>query len=97
MIKGYEELDSNITQTSQLITDVAHAARKQLSGMDKINGAVAQLDEATHENAKMASETNSIAIDTDIIAKRVVTNADKKEFNGKNSIDISNDIKKSSV
>jgi methyl-accepting chemotaxis protein len=93
MINGYEELDSNIEQTSQLILDVASAAKEQLSGMDQINDAVAQLDQATQENARMASETNAIAIDTDIIAKKVVANADAKQFKGKDKIDISSDIK----
>jgi methyl-accepting chemotaxis protein len=97
MISGYEELDSNIEQTSQLINDVAAAANEQLSGMNQINDAVAQLDQATQENSRMASETNSIAVDTDTIAKRVVSSADAKEFNGKDNIDISADIKTSNV
>ncbi len=93
MISGYEELDSNIAQTAQLITDVAAAANEQLQGMNQINDAVAQLDQATQENARMASQTNTIAVDTDTIAKRVVSNADAKEFEGKDNIDISNDVK----
>ncbi len=97
MITGYEELDSNIAQTSELITDVAAAANEQLSGMNQINDAVAQLDQATQENSRMAGETNTIAIDTDTIAKRVVENADEKQFEGKDNIDISNDIKTSTV
>jgi methyl-accepting chemotaxis protein len=97
MISGYEELDSNIEQTSQLINDVAAAANEQLSGMNQINDAVAQLDQATQENSRMASETNSIAVDTDTIAKRVVSSADEKEFNGKDNIDISSETNTSNV
>jgi methyl-accepting chemotaxis protein len=88
MILGYEELDNNIAQTSELITDVAFAAREQLSGMEQINDAVSQLDQTTQENARMASETNIIAINTDNIAKKVVSDANEKQFIGKDDISI---------
>ena len=89
MMEGYNNLGSNITQTSLLVIDVADATNKQLNEMNHINDAVMQLDKATQENSKMASETNRIAIDTNLIANKIVRNTDNKEFNGKNDIDIS--------
>ncbi|MBL6970256.1 MAG: hypothetical protein ISR68_02530, partial [Campylobacterales bacterium] len=93
MIVGYEELDSDIDNTSSLISDVAAAANEQLSGMNQINDAVAQLDQATQENSRMAGETNQIAVDTDAISKKIVSDVDGKEFNGKDNIDITSAIK----
>ena len=89
MIEGYEELDSNIAQTAELISEVANTAGEQLSSMSQINDAISQLDTTTQENSKMASDTNNIAKDTDNIAKEIVTNVDTKEFNGKDTLDIS--------
>ncbi len=89
MIKGYEELDKNIVHTTELIDDVASAAKEQLSGMDQINNAIGELDQATQANATMAIDTNQIAIDTDKIAKEVVNDVNEKEFEGKDDIDIS--------
>lgn len=45
-----------------------------------------QLDQQTQQNAAVASQTYDIAIITDDIAKLVVSNADAKEFVGKNQV-----------
>ena len=89
MIEGYEELDSKVTDTSELIDSVAVASKEQLEGMNQINDAVASLDQATQANAKMASDTSTIAQGTDEIAKKIVESVDAKEFKGKENIDIS--------
>ena len=92
MIQGYDELDNNIVHTTELIEDVSLAAKEQLSGIDQINNAISELDQVTQANATMATDTNQIAIYTDKIAKEVVDEVNEKEFDGRDTIDIS-DVK----
>jgi len=86
MISGYSVLNENISQTINLIKDVEMASKEQLSGIEQINDAVASLDQQTQQNAMIASKTNDVAIQTDTIAKLVISNADDKEFIGKSSV-----------
>jgi len=86
MINGYNELDDNISNTLTLLKDVELASKEQLSGIEQINDAVAQLDQQTQENVAVAITTNTIAEQTDQIAKLVVSNANEKNFNGKDSV-----------
>jgi methyl-accepting chemotaxis protein len=86
MISGYTTLNQNIEQTINLIKDVEMASKEQLEGIEQINDAVAQLDQQTQKNAMIASETQNIALQTDVIAKLIVDNANGKEFTGKNDV-----------
>jgi methyl-accepting chemotaxis protein len=86
MISGYTTLNDNIEQTINLIKDVEMASKEQLSGINQINDAVASLDQQTQQNAMIASQTHDVAVDTDTIAKLVVSSANEKEFAGKESV-----------
>ncbi len=86
MISGYTALNENIEQTINLIKNVEMASKEQLSGINQINDAIAQLDQQTQRNAMIASEAHDIASETDSIAKLVVANANEKEFIGKNDV-----------
>jgi len=97
MIKGYTDLNSNIDKTIELISDVSNASREQEQGIVQINDAINSLDQQTQKNAAVANETKSIAINTSELAKDIVAHADEKEFDGKNSIDISKELKQAST
>ena len=86
MIDGYKNLNENITHTINLISDIEMASKEQLEGIEQINDAVNILDTKTQENAIIASETNNIAMVTHEISKLVVSNANSKEFLGKDKI-----------
>jgi len=86
MIAGYTELNDNISQTIKLISDVELASKEQKRGIEQINDSVTALDSQTQQIASIASETQHIASQTDNIAKLVVTNADEKEFVGKENV-----------
>jgi len=88
MIDGYGGLNENIGKTISLISDVEHASKEQLNAIEKINDAVMKLDKKTQQNTVIASETHTVAVNTDTIAKQVVTNANEKEFIGKDTIKI---------
>ena len=86
MIDGYTKLNENISQTIELIHTVETLSKEQQSGILQINDAVNSLDRQTQENANIASATYEIAVQTDSIAKQVVSSADEKEFNGKEDV-----------
>ena len=86
MIKGYSNLNTNISQTIELIDDISNASKEQESGIVQINDAINSLDHQTQANANIASEANDIAQQTSAIAKDIVKNTDNKQFVGKDSI-----------
>ena len=86
MIDGYRQLNENIKQTIDLITDIEMASKEQLVGIEQINDAVNQLDQQTQQNAMVASQSHDIAQSTDEIAKLIVQDANQKEFEGKNEV-----------
>ncbi len=83
MIEGFEELESKISGTSELISDVTNAAKEQTIGMSQISDAVNQLDKFTQQNASVADLTNNISQETKQIAQRVVEDVNKNKFDGK--------------
>ncbi len=85
MISGYTQLNEDILQTIDLIKDVEMASKEQLTGIEQINNAVTNLDRQTQQNASIASQTQNVAMDTDTIAKSIVSEVDTKEFIGKES------------
>ena len=106
MINGYKDLNMNIQQTINLISDIEMSSKEQLSGIEQINDAVNQLDQQTQQNAEIASQTHDVAVVTDNIAKLIVSSANEKEFIGKNDVKVkeiniksisSNDIKSNQV
>jgi methyl-accepting chemotaxis protein len=94
MIQGYSSLNENIGKTIELIDDVSSSSREQQLGIVQINDAINSLDQQTQKNAQVASETKTIAISTSSIADSIVTSADEKEFEGKDSIKIDSKSKK---
>nr|WP_320051474.1 methyl-accepting chemotaxis protein [Aliarcobacter butzleri] len=96
MINGYKELNVSIQQTINLISDIEMSSKEQLTGIEQINDAVNQLDQQTQQNAQIASQSHDVALITDTIAKLVVTNANAKEFDGKDEVRAKNlNLKKS--
>ena len=94
MIKGYKELNENISYTINLIQDIEVSSKEQLAGIEQINDALNSLDQQTQQNAQIASQTHDVAIITDKIAKLVVNNANEKEFEGKNKVKSKSNINK---
>jgi methyl-accepting chemotaxis protein len=86
MICGYKELNQNITNTINLISDIEMSSKEQFTGIEQINNTVNQLDQQTQQNAQIASQAYDVAIATDTDAKSIVDNANKKEFIGKDKI-----------
>ena len=90
MINGYKELNENISQTINLISDIEMSSKEQLTGIEQINVAVNSLDQQTQQNAQIASQAHDVAVITDQIAKLIVSDADAKEFHGKKDVKAKN-------
>ncbi|QKJ22405.1 methyl-accepting chemotaxis protein [Poseidonibacter lekithochrous] len=86
MIKGYDSLNESIQKTTELINTISEASKEQRTGIEQINDAVTQLDQQTQQNVVISNTTQSIAAQTDEIAKLVVSSANEKEFIGKDEI-----------
>ncbi|MGJ0299681.1 HAMP domain-containing methyl-accepting chemotaxis protein [Aliarcobacter cryaerophilus] len=87
MIQGYTELLENIEKQSQTINEIATASKEQQAGITQINDAVTGLDQQTQQNANIASDTKTIAINADNIAKKIVSDSHNKQFVGKEDVE----------
>jgi methyl-accepting chemotaxis protein len=86
MIKGYEALNESINKTTETIQTIAESSKEQRAGIEQINDAVNKLDQQTQENVAISNTTHSIAVETDELAKLIVSSANEKEFRGKDSL-----------
>ncbi|WP_258238354.1 methyl-accepting chemotaxis protein [Arcobacter sp. CECT 8983] len=86
MIDGYSGLNENIERTLSLISSVETASKEQNLGIEQIDNAINSLDEQTQQNAAISNKTNEIAIETDSIAKKIVSTVAKKKFHDKNDL-----------
>ncbi|WP_320035257.1 methyl-accepting chemotaxis protein [Halarcobacter sp.] len=86
MIHGYHDLNENIAKTIEIIKDIEMSSKEQQSGIEQINDAVTELDQQTQENASVATHTKEVAVQTQYIATKIVSNADEKKFIGKETV-----------
>ncbi|MGM0520276.1 MAG: methyl-accepting chemotaxis protein [Campylobacterota bacterium] len=80
MIEGYNELDENISSTIEIIEDVANATKEQQSAINQINDTVNSLDQATQQNASLATNINEMAKNTSSLAVDLQSIVDKTSF-----------------
>ena len=86
MITGYESLLDNISNSTKKIEEISTASKEQETAITQINDAINRLDQQTQENAATAAKTHTIAVETDVIAKEIVSDANSKNFIGKDSV-----------
>jgi len=86
MISGYHELNENVANTIELISNVEKASKEQQAGIEQINDAIGTLDKQTQEIAAIASQTHEIAFEEDQYAKQTVIKVNEKEFVGKENV-----------
>lgn len=80
MIKGYEDLNTSISSTIELINEVTDASKEQQSSIVQINDAVTQLDQATQRNASVADEISKLSTDIETMSTNLVNAANKASF-----------------
>ncbi len=80
MIEGYNELNENIVVTTKLIDDVASASKEQQKAMAQINDTVNSLDQATQQNAALASTINDMAKKTSELVTHLENTINQTSF-----------------
>jgi methyl-accepting chemotaxis protein len=80
MIHGYQGLHNNIQNTVELINDIASSSNEQQQGLEQINDAVAQLDQATQINASEASRINRLVQEVSNLSHNLVTASSRAKF-----------------
>ena len=80
MIKGFDELNQNITTTIDLIDEVTNATREQQEAMAQINDTVNSLDAETQKNALQASNISEMAKGTKDLAVQLQNAVDRTTF-----------------
>ena len=80
MIDGYNDLNENIVVTIKLIEDVASASKEQQMAMAQINDTVNSLDQATQQNAALASTINDMAVKTSNLVVQLENTINQTSF-----------------
>ena len=80
MIKGYDELNTHISQTIQIIQDVSISSNEQMQGIEQINSMVNLLEQATQDNAIQVNNVATISTQTEKMAQELVNKAKTKNF-----------------
>jgi len=80
MIKGYDELNVNITSTLQMIGEVSDSTKEQERGIIQINDAVNILDKATQQNAHVADDIAGMSNQIANMSESLVNAASKASF-----------------
>ena len=83
MINGYETLNNHISQTMSLIDDVTNSAKEQQAGIEQINNAVMELDQATQHNAMAANDISEMAKAIEHLSAHLIYAAQKSKFDAK--------------
>lgn len=86
MISGYETLNKNIEETTELINMVVTASKEQESGMSLINSTVAQIDILTQKNAMVAENVRTISSQMNKVANGNVELINQSQFEGKETM-----------
>jgi len=80
MIEGFEELNSNISTTINLIDGVETASKEQELAIGQINDTVNSLDHATQENASLATNISQMAKTTQVLTEQLQTVINRTSF-----------------
>jgi len=80
MIEGYDQLLGNITKTMDAIDNISKTSKEQEIGIVQINEAIGLIDRQTQKNVTIATQTKEIALQTDTVAKGIVTELSSKKF-----------------
>ena len=85
MISGYEALSENISKTIELISDVSNASKEQRDGIEQINSAIAELDQATQQNASSANDISNLAVGVQQISNKLINITEHTKYDNKST------------
>lgn len=80
MIKGYINLNDNISKTLNVIKDVESSSKEQQKEISQINNMVSKIDQQTQHNIDIANKTKKIAIKSQQLANTILNDVNKIEI-----------------
>ena len=83
MLEGYKDLNSNVSQTVTLISDIEMASKEQLLGIEQINDAVNNLDAQTQQNAMVSNQINDLSREVSELSSKLVSAANLADYSKK--------------
>ena len=83
MLEGYKDLNSNVSQTVTLISDIEMASKEQLLGIEQINDAVNNLDAQTQQNAMVLNQINDLSREVSELSSKLVSAANLADYSKK--------------
>ena len=83
MIEGYKDLNSNVSQTVTLISDIEMASKEQLLGIEQINDAVHNLDAQTQQNTMVSNQINDLSREVSELSSKLVSAANLADYSKK--------------
>jgi methyl-accepting chemotaxis protein len=78
--EAFGDLILKISETAELVGEVAEANKEQLTGMVQISETSSTLDITTQENVKIVTQTDTITKELYEMATKIVTEVKKKKF-----------------
>lgn len=54
-----QEIIDSLSEVTRYVTEIADATKEQSAGIDQINQAISQLDQVTHQNARLVQEASA--------------------------------------
>ena len=80
MTRGYTELNTNISDTINMIDSVAKASKDQEDAIEFINQAIDKLENETGQNANMAHEISHMSKHIENLSNSLVATASRASF-----------------
>ena len=78
--KSLGEIEANANVLAQSINEMSESIREQSEAINMINQGVAEVDELTKQNVRVANDTSAVTAEVDSMAKAIVEDVRKKKF-----------------
>ncbi|MEA2018734.1 MAG: methyl-accepting chemotaxis protein [Campylobacterota bacterium] len=80
MSNGYENLNSHIKDTINIISDVSNASKEQQIGIEQINDAITVLDQNTQINAQNAQHISNLSLSISQLSESLISVSSNAKF-----------------
>lgn len=78
--KSLSEIEANINLLIQSVLDMSESIKLQTQGITQVNDSITHLHGVTHENAEIATSTNDITKEINLIANHILEDTKKKKY-----------------
>ena len=78
--KSLSEIEANANVLAQSINEMSESIREQSEAINMINQGVAEVDELTKQNVRVANDTSVVTAEVDSMAKAIVEDVRRKKF-----------------